>query len=453
MLPRKPLAAPLAIALAAACAPAAADGEIDAIRAEIAAMKQHYETRIAALEARLQEAETRTAVPEPAAQAPATGGGRMNPDIGLILQGRYAQRDDLAERFIGGFAPVGGHAEGGGRGFSLDHSELLLSASVDPDWRGHAILAMADGAVEVEEAWFQSLGLGNGLTLKGGRFYSGLGYLNEQHPHAWDFADAPLMYQALFGERFSNDGLQLKWLAPTETYLEFGLEAGRGGVVAGEFDGNGVGAWTAFAKLGGDVGTDNSWRAGLAYLDARPRDRASHWEDANGVEAETLFGGSSRAWVADFVWKWAPDGNARERNFKFQAEYFRRAETGTLSCADNTAALPVAGACAGVSDAYRTRQDGWYAQGVYQFMPRWRAGLRVDRLDSGTQALGGGFTGVLAPVDYAPERYSLMLDYSPSEFSRFRVQYARDESMPGIDEDQWTLQYVMSLGAHGAHAF
>ncbi len=46
-----------------------------------------------------------------------------------------------------------------------------------------------------------------------------------------------------------------------------------------------------------------------------------------------------------------------------------------------------------------------------------------------------------------------MADWSPSEYSRLRLQYARDKSMEGITEDQWTLQYVMSLGAHGAHAF
>jgi len=47
-----------------------------------------------------------------------------------------------------------------------------------------------------------------------------------------------------------------------------------------------------------------------------------------------------------------------------------------------------------------------------------------------------------------------MADYSPSEFSRFRLQLARDRSMQGSpDDNQITLQYVHSLGAHGAHKF
>ena len=52
-----------------------------------------------------------------------------------------------------------------------------------------------------------------------------------------------------------------------------------------------------------------------------------------------------------------------------------------------------------------------------------------------------------------PYRWSLMADYSPSEFSRLRLQYNNDHSRPGAADNQWTLQYIMSLGAHGAHEF
>ena len=54
---------------------------------------------------------------------------------------------------------------------------------------------------------------------------------------------------------------------------------------------------------------------------------------------------------------------------------------------------------------------------------------------------------------YNPSRSSLMADYSWSEFSRLRLQYAHDKSMQGITDNQVTLQYIMSLGAHGAHKF
>ncbi len=91
----------------------------------------------------------------------------------------------------------------GGRGFSIDGSELVMSANVDPYFRGY-LNAVLNEAVDVEEAWFQTLGLGHGLTLKGGRFKSGIGYQNEQHPHAWDFATNNLIYDALFGEGYGR---------------------------------------------------------------------------------------------------------------------------------------------------------------------------------------------------------------------------------------------------------
>ena len=378
-----------------------------------------------------------------AAHAVHAQGSAYNPDISLILQGRYSQMKDIEERHITGFAaPADEHEHGAGRGFSLDHSELVLSGNVDPYFRGHANFAVADEEVAVEEAWFQTLGLGRGFTVRAGRFLSGVGYQNELHPHAWDFADQNLMYQALFGEHLIHDGVQARWLAPTELFLELGAEAARGQFFPGSEAGgerNGAGAWAAFARVGGDVGASSSWRAGLSYLAAKPLEREGHFEDVNGLEVDTAFSGDSKAWIADFVWKWAPEGNPTQRNFKLQAELFERKEDGELFCE-----------CTGLADAYRSRQSGWYAQAVYQFMPRWRAGYRYDRLDSGTVDFGAN---PIAAEDYKPTRHSVMLDFSPSEFSRFRVQLASDRSMDGVTDDQLIVQYIVSLGAHGAHRF
>lgn len=445
----------LLVAALTAAHPAFAGSDLDAFRAELMEMKAAYESRIQALEARLQQVEAQpagAAVADSAAQLvteASPAGNRFNPEISLILQGRYAHLDDIEHRHISGFLPAG-HDHGASRGFSLDHTELVMSASVDPYFRGYLNLALLDDEVEIEEAWFQTTGLGNGLSLKGGRFLSGLGYQNEQHPHAWDFADNNLMYRALFGEAYGNDGLQLKWVAPTELFMEFGAEAGRGANFPGtDRNTNGIGSYALFGHLGGDVGASHSWRAGVSYLHAKASDRDGELEDLNDVEAETLFSGTSQAWVADFVWKWAPDGNASERNFKFATEYFHRTEKGSLLCEDNTAN---GGACDGTDDDYRSRQYGFYAQGVYQFMPRWRTGYRYDWLDSGSVDFGAN-NGFLPVMDFHPTRHSLMLDYSPSEFSRLRLQYSKDKSMESVSEDQWFVQYIHSLGAHGAHKF
>ena len=98
-------------------------------------------------------------------------------------------------------------------------------------------------------------------------------------------------------------------------------------------------------------------------------------------------------------------------------------------------------------------------QGVYQFMPQWRAGLRFDKLYAGTLRYGLLDDATLSGADlsrllsYNPSRATAMLDWSPSEFSRLRVQVARDQSRPGITDNQLFIQYIMSMGAHGAHAF
>ena len=45
-----------------------------------------------------------------------------------------------------------------------------------------------------------------------------------------------------------------------------------------------------------------------------------------------------------------------------------------------------------------------------------------------------------------------MVDYSHTEFSRLRLQWNHD--FGGIrGDDAIFLQYIMSLGSHGAHAF
>jgi len=430
---------------------AANDQDLNSIRTEIRSMRESYESRIAALEKRLAAAETKVQSAEARAaevqvvnsSAPAASASAFNPAISLILSGTYAnlQRDPNAYQ-ITGFVPSGGEVGPPKRSFSLAESELVMSANIDPNWRGDFTLALdPENAVAVEEATIQSLALPHGLTLKAGRFFSSIGYTNEQHAHAWDFVDASLAQKAFLGKQYSHDGVQVKWLAPTETFLELGVEAGRGHNFPGsERNKNGLGGYAAFAHAGGDVGESHSWRGGLSYLHNRPKAR----EFKEG-EITNSISGRSNLWLADFVWKWAPQGNARQTNFKFQTEYYRRNERGDLTY-DTSAP---------VTDLYSAKQSGWYAQGIYQFQPRWRVGARYDRLDYGSLNLGSAIAPANLPILAAhnPTRSTLMLDYAPSEFSRLRMQFARDASRLGQADNQLMLQYVMSLGAHGAHKF
>lgn len=462
----------LAVALSATLPASAQEAELSKIREEIRQLREAYESRIQALERRLAEAEARAGNAEhiaakaetAATQASARPAGEnaFNPAISLILQGTAARSSRDPDTYqITGFAPSGGEVAPASRSFSLGESELVVTANVDPYFRGVLIAALTpENEVEVEEAFFQTLALGRGLTLKGGRFLSGIGYQNEIHQHAWDFQDAPLAYKAFLGGRLNDDGVQLRWVAPTELFVELGAELGRGrGFPSTEQSRNRAGAWSVFAHVGGDFGASTAWRAGLSYLRASPRERAFEDIDSPGNPVTQSFSGNSRLWIADFVLKWAPGGNSTITNFKLQGEYFRRTESGTLSYDDSAQAAPQFGAS--FADDYRSRQSGWYLQGVYQFMPRWRFGYRYDRLDFGSVHNGIVASG-LGPVAadfpllmtaHNPTRHTLMVDWSPTEFSRLRLQLASDKSRFGVTDRQALIQYIFSLGAHGAHRF
>jgi len=383
--------------------------------------------------------------------APVWAGG-LNPDLSLILDGRYASLSEDPETYaLPGFQ-LSGETGPGERGFALGHSELVMSANADDLFYGKLTAALhSEGGsteIELEEAYVQTLGLDHGLTVRGGRFFSGVGYLNEQHPHAWDFADAPLVYRALFGEQLKDDGVQLRWVAPSDLFVQLGGEIGRGEFFpAGGAANDGRGTYSLFAKIGGDVNDSHSWQLGLSHWHAEVSARSSGGHDhGGGVTEVPSFSGDSTLSGIDFVWKWAPQGNATRTNLKFQAEYFQREEEGDIAM---TGTVPLE------SSSYHGKQRGWYAQAVYQFMPRWRIGLRYDQLqsdNSGSDSVVLEEAG-LDSADHTPNRSSIMLDYSHSEFSRLRLQFNQDHSRLDVTDNQVYLQYVVSLGAHGAHKY
>ena len=249
---------------------------------------------------------------------------------------------------------------------------------------GSVTFAMTpEDELEVEEAFFRTLALPSGLTLKGGRFFSGFGYLNEFHAHAWDFVDQPLVYQAFFGGQRAQDGVQLKWLAPTDLFLELGAESGNGDAFPGtRRDANGLNGMTLFAHVGSDIGESVSWRAGA--LVARPARRAiglTRTSTRSAIRSRTRLPATSETWIADATLKWTRPGRhpapltqaagrvhaAAPRTVSSRSTYH-----GRRAWRPSTAA----------------EQDGWYVQGVYQFRPRWRVGARYDALDSGSPASG-----------------------------------------------------------------
>ena len=456
MLKENVTALAVAAALGASqAAHAAGEDDLKELREQVRQLKEVYEKRIESLEKRLQQTE-QSAVQTSSRPA---GEGAFNPGISLVLNGTYGNLSrDPAQYKINGFAPTLGEVGPPSRGLSLGESELVFSANIDPRFRGVLIAALApDDKIGVEEAYIQTIGLSNGFMVKAGRFLSSVGYQNEVHAHFWDFVDAPLASKVFLGNQLGEDGVQVKWVAPADLYFDLGAEIGRGRKFPGGPDGgrskNGFGSGNVFAHLGGDIGASTAWRVGLSYLQTSPRDRSYDDLDSTGTRVTNTFSGRSRLWVMDGILKWAPNGNATSTNFKLQGEYFRRNESGNLTYDSAAASLGTQ------TGSYASRQSGWYLQGVYQFVPQWRLGYRYDRLNAGATSLDLVNSGALTSADfpilgpYNPTRNTWMVDWSPGEFSRIRLQLARDRSQAGATDNQVFLQYIMSLGAHGAHKF
>jgi hypothetical protein len=450
------------------CVHAAAGDELAEIRRQMEALQAQYEARLKELETRLEQAEALArqnreelavadSVPSGAVPEIPDRGNAFNPAISAVLQGSVnsysINPDDYA---LPGFQ-LGEEGGLAAEGLTLDETEVTISANVDPYFYGQTTVSLADegtGGTEVglEEAFVDPLLLPAGLGMRFGKFYSDIGYLNRFHTHTWDFHDAPLAYSAFLNKQYGDTGLRLDWVAPTTTYLRIGSEifagenfpAGNSTRVLGDVE-------SLFVKVGGDVGISHAWQAGLSRLWVDAHDRQT---DVPGDTRDT-FNGNSDLLIWDFVWKWSPNGNATQRYAVLQSEYFYRDESGDVAVenAGNSALMDYSG-----------RQQGWYMQGVYQFMAHWRTGLRYDHLtaDNDLRVTSlGDFSNNQAVIDasgldndgHHPHRWTVMLDWSPSEFSRLRLQYERDESLINQADNAWSLQYIMSLGAHGAHEF
>ena len=362
----------------------------------------------------------------PAGDSGSGNANAFNPALSVILNGTYAHTQrDPADYAIDGFH-VGEESGPLDRGLSLGETEIALSANVDDKFYGQVTAAIEseDGEdhLGIEEAYLDTTALPDGFTARVGRFFSNIGYLNSHHAHTDSFVDRPLVYQTLLDTQYGDDGVQLRWVAPTDLYLEVGGELFRGqNYPSGGARHDGVGVHTAFVHLGGDVGESNSWLAGLSVLDSKTEG------------ADDGFSGDQKLYIGDFTWKWAPNGNSKAGGLTFRSEYFLDDRDGEFTDED------------GITSPWDGKRRGAYAETVYRFNPTWEAGYRYDKLwadDSGPVA-----------SDYDPRRHSLMLDWKNSEFSLVRLQYNRDEAQDGLYDNQWYLQYQATFGAHGAHKF
>jgi len=508
------------------------ESDIAELKAMFVEMKSDYERRIADLENRLAAAEKRAvqaekksetatersvaakrqadkatqqvvaldqkveAAPAPVSSEPTpktsavTSASAFNPQMSVILDGNY-YHDGLGGEgaaLVGeAFQPEMGHGheheeeghddhghEHGGmsNGFNFREAEFWFSATVDPYFDANAMVVVdGDGNVDLEEAWFQTRNLPHGLKVKGGKFLSDFGYINNQHPHQWDFADQNLAYLNLLGDHgLQETGLQLTWLPETPVYTLFGVEVGQGdqerfGVTLDDEEQDEFGLdstddgprlWTAFAKVAPDIGDNHALQFGVSYARnsqhqglygfEHEEDDGDHDHDHDHEHeeehGESGYEGSAGIWGLDLVYKFDGEGDYGHRDFKLQAEYLRATKDTTVRSGEEDL----------VGRSLDFTSDGLYVQGVYGIFPKLRAGLRYDVF-----GLTNKVSGAANESFGSSDRWTANLTWDLTEYSRLRAQYARSDILVAPDErerfDAFYLQFIMSLGAHGAHKF
>jgi hypothetical protein len=399
---------------------------------------------LAALVGQLQQQVALTA--EQAASPPAVqaraGGAFMNVSfVGLTDLG-WSTEPDVGSLQLGDHDPKV-------RGFTLPNEEFVLDGAIDPYFRGFASVVYkldpgGETGIELEEAYFLTTSLPRNLQLKGGQFFIEFGRHSPQHPHAWAFADQPLVLNRMFGaDGLRSQGLRLSWLLPTSFYTE---------ALLGVF--NSTGETTSSFRseespeIHGGAAAEDPVR-GAADLLWVPRVATSL--DLTD-EQTVLFGASAalgpnnsganadtRIWGADVYWKWK---SLRARQgFPFvslQAEALWR---------DYDAASRVSEEDAGVIFPSETLRDsGFYAQALWGIRPLVVAGLRGE-LVTGEEAAFD------SPVRTDRYRISPNFTWYPSEYSKVRIQYNYDHRQGiGRDHSLWA-QIEFLLGAHAAHQF
>lgn len=339
------------------------------------------------------------------------------------------------------------------KGLGLGHSDFTASGPLGRHLQGRmtAVAHSHDDRLEfeLEEAWLESRSLPAGWQVRGGRFASQIGYLNEQHPHTDDFVERPLLYRAFLGGHWIDEGLRLNWTAPTELYLRLGAELFRGRQLSPDASASKPGALALSLRTGGDVGLSHSWQAGLSWVRNRRADaigiaageeeEADHAGDHDhadhdhaghdhGAHAARYVG--RQLWLVDLTWKWAPGGNNRQEQVKVTAELARvNRPTNFATSAD--------------------RHEAASLGLVWRFRPDWEVGGRTDWLKVAV-AHGDHFHGGRL------REHALMVAWKPSHTQAVRLQYTtqRDaREITGAARRAVQLQYLVSFGAHGAHSF
>lgn len=303
----------------------------------------------------------------------------------------------------------------------LRSAELTFFGPLDPTF--DAVLTMAahneDGefTFEVHEAYINSGQLIPSSRFKVGKFFLGVGRLNQFHQHDWPFISAPRVQSEFFDEEgVADSGLEFSTLLPTSAYWDVTVGVTNGYTYGHSHDaGEKPRVPTHYIHPVNfvDFGEAGALQWGLNYLGRT---------DSTGIQTQ-LYG-------MDFTFK---KNEGKTLKFLFQSEIWYR----NLSTpgADNQEEL-----------------------GAY-FYPQWAlsersfVGLRIDAFTDFSRR----FVSDNSKQDNLDYAFVPTYTFKNSEFTLFRVAYTLDtQTLKGESDtvnQMIELQMVAILGAHPAHSF
>jgi hypothetical protein len=379
------------------------------LQLQIDQLKKEFGDRIAALEAKLAEAQaaqpTAPAPPVPAEPAatpptPQASAKVFNPDVAVNAN------------FVG----VGGKNDHSDQPpLGLSEVEAAFQAIVDPYARADFFLAASPEGLEVEEGFITFTTLPAGLLLKAGKMRAEFGKVNRLHTHAIPWADRPLVTENLVGgaEGISLPGVSLsKLIRNSALFLEATGEAYYGS--SDVFESREKSKLTYVGRLRGyrDITEGSNIDIGGSY---------AYGPSAQVPETLALEDSNTELFGFDATFRYRPLRRAIYRRFQARTELvWSRPRSHELA---------------------GERAFGLYGSGEYQFARRWFAGARYDRseqaLDPSLVDTGGSF----------------FITFWPSEFNQIRGQYRRTNYGDGVKANEFLFQLNFSIGAHGAHVF
>lgn len=403
--------------------------EIAALRAELEAAKAAYEAAIQRIEERiaqlagaeppesppespedaaelLRQAEEALAGEQPTTPPPAVSPPAPTTATTQTLNPQISANGD----FVGSATKDAPDPQS----LDLREVEIAFQSVIDPFARADIFVTIPSlERVEIEEGYITFLTLPSSFLARAGKVRVPFGRANVDHRPESFAVDRPDVITFYFGEEgLAEAGVTVSRLLPNpwDAFMELELDVldGRneesfGGGTAGDL------LYNVHYRSFFDLTAEQNLNVGLSYLNG------THAQlDTPDNQASSQFEGM------DVTYQWKPLRRGNYRSFLWQTEVMASQRELAVGSADTW---------------------GLYSFARYQLSRRGFVGAQFDYAQ---------------PPDAPGQRasaYSVILDFFPSEFQRFRAQYKFTDWRDGPSFQELFLQWYFLIGTHGAHKF